>query len=111
MSTSAPLTRTERDLLTRLFFRADLGQSYLVQAGRGRIALVVPQMLDSNPLSRSRAYNWPTIRSLIARGLIEVPDGHEPLRFAHRERLDSDSGERVNLTAEGHDIAKAVQAR
>lgn len=87
-------------LLGLLQFRDSLGPMYLVQSGYGRHALVAGQLTTGSRPARFRAVNWPTVRALRDRGLVEVdPMGPGvPLEYDGRRRLDSRTGDPIRLT-------------
>jgi hypothetical protein len=106
------LTRPARDLLGTLQFRDDLGTSYLVQAGYGREALVVPEMTTTRSLSRLSAYNYDTIRQLRDAGLIEVDNESTRIEFTGRKRLDQNwCATAIRLTDAGRSEPTSANAR
>lgn len=89
------------EFLAILQFRASLGTSYLVGAGRGRVALVVPTMSSSRSLARLDAYMPETVDALAAAELITSGDPVDGLRYAGRRNLDRQHGRPVELTLAG----------
>ncbi len=107
MAETAELTRTERALLDLLRSRTDIGTCYLVDAGRGRYALVAPQRQSPVRHARLRAFNDSTIRQLVGLGLIEITREWTEIAGGYdgRKRLDSRDGQVVTLTDAGRAAA------
>lgn len=97
---AAQLSRSARDLLGRLAFRSP-DPCYLVEAARGRSALIVTTMLASKSLSRSKAYNWSTVRDLEEAGLIATGEDGEVPAYDYRERGDGRWGNQIWITFAG----------
>lgn len=98
-----------RDLLKRLAFRDDLGQSYLVRtANRDRLALVVPMVLETRRLLRLAAYDADVISQLADEGLIGLAAAAVDVTFVAGVRGDEQLGRPVRITHAGrHALAPA----
>lgn len=107
MSDQITLTPAERKLLGQLQRSAPNGQGYLVQAMRGRYALVAPSLRWGNPLVRFDSYNWSTIDGLRRFDLLTVADDWQPNlpQFEDPQRGDSTGGYAITLTDAGKQAA------
>ncbi|MER7361888.1 hypothetical protein [Nonomuraea wenchangensis] len=65
-------SKREREICNILVFREDLGQTWAVPEGNGVCALVVPSMLEGNPLSRQSGVSDQTLLSLSTSGLVTL---------------------------------------
>lgn len=106
--TGQPLPPSVWDLLKRLRLREDMGTCYLAHAGRGRAALVVPELRGDGPLARLTAYNYRTIRAAREAELITVTDlpAGEAKPFRYRSHLDLDADQAIALTDTGREAVR-----
>ncbi len=105
------LTETGRKLL-REIARHDDGACFLIEAGRGRVALVVPARGAPGDRRRAFAVNFAaTVRPLWQTGLIEVTERYDPVwPYAGRtSHLDSKDGRPVRITDTGRAALTGAQ--
>lgn len=92
------ITNPERKIVTALKKYARFGPAYFVQAGHGRIALVVH---DGHELRRIVGITYVTWRGLQRHGLVTVANESVRIEYYGRKHLDSRDGELVTLTENG----------
>lgn len=102
-STLSKAGRSTRTLVRLLAFRESLGQSYLARAPRLRWALVVPTMMNGNPLERTRAFNDRTVQDALERELITVGWAQVTVPYGYRQDGDSAELLSISLTQLAHD--------
>lgn len=105
------LTPAQGRLLRALQERSNMGAMWLVHAGRGRYALVVPELYEGGPLARLLAVSGDTIWDTDRAGLITVDPLQAPLTYRYRTHLDGRTGQQVRLTWAGWRTCPACGAQ
>jgi hypothetical protein len=101
-------SKRERQICNILVFRESLGQTWAVPEGNGVCALVVPSMLDGNPLSRQSGVSDTTLLSMSTGDLITLEwlDAQVPA-YSYAKNDKALGAYKVGLTDEGRQYGRA----
>lgn len=104
-------TKREQQILNILVFRESLGQTWAVPEGNGASGLVVPSMLEGNPLARQSGVSDNTLRAMHAFGLITLDWCDEVPRYSNAKNDKALGAYKVGLTDEGRKVGQAYGRR